>query len=632
VFGKDITERKLAEAALRSSEEKFRTAFMTGLDAVYIATLEDGCMMDCNEQLSVLFGYTRAEMIGHTSQELGFWANPADRARVVSELLTRGKVKDLELSARRRNGELFTISLSVSVLSMAEVPLIVGMIRDITERKRTQEELDGYRRHLEDLVRERTEELRKAMDAADHANRAKSEFLANMSHEIRTPMNAVLGFSQLLHRDPEATPAQRRSLETITRAGDHLLSLIDGILQLAKVESGRVGLVEVSFDLWGVFSDIEQMFGSRAADKGLQLVLERRELVPRYARGDEGKLRQIVSNLVSNAIKFTREGGVAVRVGARPGATRATLIVEVEDSGPGIVPEELPHLFRKFEQTESGRASKQGTGLGLAISRELARLMGGDLSAASVPGKGSVFRLELPLQESAEAEVAQRKVVRRPIRIRPGHPGYRVLVVDDIEDNRTLLDAVLTTLGVATRQASDGQEAVRQFERWKPDLVLMDLRMPNVDGTEAIRRIRALPGGEAVKIVSVSASAFDEDRSVAREAGADGFLSKPVNVDSLFEILGEMLGVEYEYADDEVVSDAARVPAIPPGSVAALPAGLREQLLKATVSADLDRILELLEQAKAHDERVAVELRKMALRYAYEPILGLLKAGNVRPL
>ncbi len=507
----------------------------------------------------------------------------------------------------------------------------VGMVSDVTERRQAElererlvAELDRHRRRLEDLVEQRTDELRRAKDAADQANRAKTVFLTNMSHEIRTPLNAVLGFAQLLLRDDHLTEQQRRQVETIDHAGDHLLSLIDGVLQLAKIEAGHQSLADAAFDLWALLDDVEDLFQPRAHDKDLRLAFERDERVPRFVRADAGKLRQVLTNLLSNALKFTVHGGVQVRLTVSAPLARC-LIVEVTDTGPGIGPDEMPRVFEKFEQTETGRASGQGTGLGLAISRQLVRLMGGEIGVSSQRGRGTVFRFEVPIQTAGSEEVAPTPPSRQLPRLAAGTPARRVLVADDVEDNRELLGELLSAAGFETRSCADGAEALAVFQAWKPDLILMDVRMPVLDGLACIRLIRADPEGRAVKIICVTAGALEDKQRAAREAGADGFIRKPIRDAELFARVRTLLGVSYEGERGRERTPTPAMPVLTPEMTSRLPRVLRRKLRQATVSADLDQLLALADEAKSYDATGAVALRGLAEQYAYTRILDVLE-------
>ncbi len=442
-------------------------------------------------------------------------------------------------------------------------------------------------------------------------------------------MNAVLGFAQLLRRDPAVTPGQVEHVGAIMRSGEHLLTLIDEILEIAKIEAGTIPLRAGTFDLHALLHDIDALFQLRAGAKGLRLRVEQGEGLPAVVVADEAKLRQVLTNLVGNAVKFTAQGGVVVRVKPVMSGADVRVLVEVEDTGVGIAAEEMPRLFRKFEQTESGRRSHEGTGLGLVISKEYVELMGGTLRVTSKPGEGSVFSFDLPLREGDPRDLGAPIPRRRVSALAPGQPSYRVLVADDKDDNRRLLASLLGAVGFEVRLAADGEEAVAAFEAWRPHLVLMDMHMPGVDGADAIRRIRADPRGGAVKILCVSASAFDADRDCALEVGADAFLAKPFHEAVLFEKVRELLGVAYETT--EIPAAAARAPGheipLTRAALRAFPADLQAELYQATLRADLDAVRELLLHADIHDADVARRLRELAQQYAYPRILDLLEGA-----
>ncbi len=400
---------------------------------------------------------------------------------------------------------------------------------------------------LEEMVRRRTAELAEALARVEasearavEANRAKSVFLANMSHELRTPLNAVLGFAQLLERDPVIGVAGREELGIIRRSGEHLLGLINDVLSISRIEAGKLSLDARPFDLPELLSSVVGMIRVRAAGKGLAVGFEPAGDLPRGVLGDDGKLRQVLLNLLGNAVKFTERGRVVLR--ARWTDGRAAF--EVADTGPGITAAERERLFQPFVQTEAGRRSREGTGLGLAISRQMVSLMGGDLRVASRPGHGSTFSFDIGLPIAELPGSATPSFVGG---LEEGQGSPRILVVDDTLENRILLERLLTHAGFQVRQASNGAEAVETWGTFRPDAVFMDMRMPVMDGREATRRIRELEhgaGGRTV-IVALTASAFEHEQSDILASGADELVVKPFEVEAIFAVLARTLGVRY---------------------------------------------------------------------------------------
>jgi PAS domain S-box-containing protein len=594
------------EAALRASEQRHRTLFERAPEgiAIFQATGEHaGYFIDANDAAMATYGYTREEMLSMRVAEV---VAPEHRAGVEDRLrrVAMGEWVRSTTVHIRKDGTRFPVDVCAGPVEINGERCYLTFPHDMTEHVRGEEA------------------LREAKLAADAANRAKSTFLANMSHEIRTPLNAVLGYTQLLQRDPSVGAAQQRHLEVILRSGDHLLALINDVLEMSKIEAGFRVLDLGTVDLGSLLGDLERMFRLRADAKGLSLAIDRAPSLPPYVVGDEGRLRQVLVNLLGNAVKFTRGGGVSVRARAG-GADAPRLVVEVEDTGPGIDAEALGGLFRPFVQARAGIHAQGGTGLGLAISREYARMMGGDITVTSEVGVGSVFRLEIPLEVAAiaPAEGAARR--GRVVGLAGGAPAPRILVTDDDAYSRTWLILLLEQIGFTVREATDGAEAVALFEAWRPDLVLMDMNMPVMDGYTAIGAIRALPGGAGAAIVAVTASAFDHDRSRILEAGASAVLRKPCSEAELLETIRTHLGISYLVAAPEPAAPP-RAGGPGPGAIA-LPADVAAALREAARAADYERLTTLLGALAPDHDAFAEALAALVGRYAYDEIEALLR-------
>jgi CheY-like chemotaxis protein len=357
-----------------------------------------------------------------------------------------------------------------------------------------------------------------------------------MSNEIRTPMNAVLGYSQLMLRDPALPPGAKANLNIINRSGEHLLGLINDVLDMSKIEAGRIELNPVTFDPYALLEDLTSMFRMRANSKGLKFdVVHGAESLP-YMVADLGKIRQGLIILLSNAVKFTERGSVRLSVSLKQKQhNQLWLAAEVQDTGLGITPEEQSQLFRPFVQTQSGRTSQNGTGLGLALSREYVRMMGGEIELCSNAGAGSVFRFEIPVEQSGASAPAEENANSHVIGLMTGQTVPKILIVDDEKYNRGWLNQLLTDVGFSLREASDGEEAIQVWKEWKPQLILMDVRMPVMDGLAATRRIKSQGGNNETVIIAVTASALEEDRDTILDSGADDFLSKPCRGNELLE-------------------------------------------------------------------------------------------------
>ncbi len=476
--------------------------------------------------------------------------------------------------------------------------------------------------------------LRTAQQAAEAASHAKSMFLSRMSHELRTPLNAILGFVQVMARDSSLSPGQQANLATIKRSGAHLLSLINDVLEISKIEAGRETLNETSFDLHHMLDGLHDMFGIRAEQKGLKLMFERAPDVAQYITSDEGKLRQVLINMLSNAIKFTQAGQVALRVccpTADPAnSDRHALHFEVEDTGAGIAAEELDVVFEAFGQTQSGRRSPEGTGLGMSISRAFVRLLGGDIAVQSTPGQGTRFAFDICVGRANPASIAaQQQQQRTVVALEEGQPAYRILVADDLPENREVLRQLLTSVGFDVREAGNGREVLDMWEAWEPHIVWMDMRMPDIDGYEATRRIKATPRGQQTPVVALTASAFEEERDAMRDAGCNEIITKPFDETQIFDTLARFLGVRYRYAATEPPPQRAPAAAVLSASrLAALPAEVRNTLAKAAAALNARQAQEAIARIRTDDAPLADALDDVVRRYRFDTILALVQQAQ----
>ncbi|MEW8147614.1 MAG: transporter substrate-binding domain-containing protein [Candidatus Thiodiazotropha endolucinida] len=468
--------------------------------------------------------------------------------------------------------------------------------------------------------------LTDAKEAADTANQAKSVFLANISHELRTPLNAILGFSQLMGNDPAATASQLEKTGIINRSGEHLLAMINDVLDLSKIEAGRVELEPEAVNLPKMLKDIGNMIAVRADAAGLNFNLALAPALVSYVKVDASKLRQILINLLGNAVKFTKEGGVTLRARSQPVASdssRITLQLEVEDSGPGISAEQQPHIFEPFVQ--AGYASNgNGTGLGLAITKSFVELMGGEVNVESQLGKGSLFRLELPLALAEATDVVDTETCRPEVLgLAPSQPTWRILVAEDNPENSQLLTTLLIDAGFDVQAAVNGEQAIGLFKEWHPHLIWMDMHMPVMDGYVATKRIRQLPGGKEVKILALTATSFKEHKHRILESGCDDVVYKPYQQREIFDSMAEHLGARYRYADEKPVESSK--PKEPRAeALAMLPPELKEALATAATRLEMDETAKVIEQVRSIDAELAEGLELLAKQFRFDEIRKLL--------
>lgn len=541
-------------------------------------------------------------------------------------------------------------------LNRSAKDLARGQWHNITEMKREDElgelaksfnsmavQLQDWFDKLEQRVRERTLELAEsnrqleiAKEKADAANKAKSVFLANMSHELRTPLNAILGFSQILTRSQKLDSDQQENVNLINRSGEYLLTLINNVLNLSKIEAGKTTLNPFDFDFYQILNDLEDMLSLKAEIKDLYLNFQCENNVPRFIHGDELKLRQVLINLINNAIKFTQHGGVSVRISHQSNNTSTalsasqqptTIFFEIEDTGTGIAPEEIDRVFEAFGQSQSGMNSQEGTGLGLPISRKFVQLMGGDIRIESQIGRGTTIKFDIQVIPAKNKALTISEPKKRAIALAPNQPVYRLLIVDDKPLNRKLLIKLLSPFDFECQEAKNGREAIEIWQAWQPHLIWMDLRMPVMSGYEAAEKIRAYPRGQGTVIIAITASILEEEQAVVFEVGFDDFIRKPFREDNIFTALEKHLRIAFIYEKNKV-STRPNVKTLTAADLDCLPEMWLRNFYKATIEGDIQQLHDLLDRIDADYSEISLALRHLANRYEIERLLELTERGG----
>ncbi|CAN5371587.1 hypothetical protein BH10PLA1_BH10PLA1_06300 [soil metagenome] len=641
----EVAERQRAEEAARIAEIKFRSIVENSIEGIF-QTSPDGHYLSANRSLASIYGYESAE---HLMRDLGniahqLYVDPDRRQAFIALVQSTGEVSGFESQVYRRDRSVIWISENARAVRDHDGNLLYyeGMVVDITHRRQAEEELRRAKGDLENRVAERTQELaasnealhceiverKRAEEAAAAASRAKGNFLANMSHEIRTPMNAILGYAQLLNRDSTLQASQKQALNIIEASGDHLLELIDDILDLSKIEAGFEEVAATSFNLAATIEDVAAMFRNRCAEKQLRLTLSLQFDSAVNVTGDERKLRQVLINLLSNAIKFTDIGEILLRVERQLDRVR----FEIADTGPGIAADAQRRIFEPFEQLAEHSASG-GSGLGLAIARRYVAMMGGELACASHEGSGSTFYFDLPLAVQVAAATDAASIAKNRPRVLRLSPGQIVsaLVVDDVAENREVLAQILVSLGCRVRTAGTGAEALEMLAWHHDDVIFLDIMMPDIDGTELVARIHHLPHLGETKCVATTASVLAHQQVACRQAGFDEVIAKPIRFGRVCECLASLLGVHFDH-DESPVAGAADNDGL--DEIAALPHELRRRLNEAAELHDVTQLKELiagLEQSGVVPPGMVKALRSRVQRYDLSSIAAATVTAPAAP-
>ena len=638
--GLEETNRSLnAEMARRrKAEDKYRGIFENAVEGIF-QTTPQGQFISSSPSLASMLGYDSPDELMGSISDLGkqLYADAGRRKELLSRLEQEDTISNYESRLRRKDGRIIWASLNVRAVrdTAGRLSVLEGFLTDITARKQAEEALQKHREQLEEQVQARTAELTIAKEQAESANKAKSEFLANMSHELRTPLNAIIGYSQLMQRETSLTHEQRDYLETIGSSGEHLLALINDVLDISKIEAKKVTLNIDTFDLHGLINDLKVMFISSMEARRLHFELIGIDKVPRYVISDRSKLRQVLVNLLDNAIKFTPNGGITLRMerldaGSSLDDDHCGLRFEVQDTGVGIVKNEQDRLFRYFEQTASGRRTESGSGLGLAISRDYVRMMGGDITVTSKEGEGSLFSFEIVIREGRASDIKDiNRFQKSVIGIEHSLHPPRILVAEDKDESRILLVKLLQNVGFEVQGAANGLAATEVFRRWRPDFIWMDIRMPVMDGYEATRRIRAmqLEAGESrIPIVALTAHALKKEREQILASGCTDVVRKPFHAQEIFAVMEKHLGLTYVYEKEPTRMENAEVEAqVSPDQLAALPLDLKRQFYNAVVRLDIEQTQAFIEQLAAYDAQIAAAFQSLADNMQYHRILACLE-------
>lgn len=485
--------------------------------------------------------------------------------------------------------------------------------------------------NLDDKVKVKTKELIIAKEKAEVANQAKSNFIAKMSHELRTPLNAILGFSQIMIRAINLPKEHKESTTIINKSGNYLLTLINNILDLSKIEAGKITFNPKNFDLYALLDEVEDLLSISAQNKGLELIIQRTIDLPQYINTDETKLRQVLINLINNGIKFTSQGGVYLTVKYKQQIEqldKATIYFSIRDTGVGIPSDELEQIFEAFTQTQVGRNSQEGTGLGLTISRRFIQLMGGDIKVDSQVGIGATFDFNIQVDLVSDQDLAEETFSPQVIGLQPHQPTYKILIVDDRAVNRLLLIKLLEPLGFAVKEAANGQEAIAIWDDWDPHLIWMDMRMPIMDGYDATQKIKSTTKGNATAVIALTASVLEEEKAIVLSAGCDDFVRKPFQESVIFEVLHKHLGVKYIYAQENTSESASQSRLLTVEDLAIMSQEWLNRLYQASKLLDEETIRELSQEIPTEYNFLAIKINDLVNDFQFHKIRQLIEKIN----
>ena len=602
---RDVTQRRESSTKLRRSQA-FLNRIMRNLPVSLFAFDLDGTITFSRGKALESVGFQQSELEGLNI------LNAYRNYEIIHDL--KRALKGRPTSGTYNFDGVFHEVYTAPMREDGELVGVIGVSFDVTEQKQAQQIIEIGKK-----LQAATRQAQIARRQAEEANLAKSTFIANMSHELRTPLNSIIGFSQFMVRDHSLNDDQKEYMSLIMRSSEQLLILINEILDMAKIESGNIQLNPVDFDLSEILEGLDSIYHAKIANQNMSFISDVSDEIPRYLHGDRNKIRQMLVNLLSNAVKFTESGVITLKVWNEP-EKPYQLYVQVQDTGIGIAEEELPTLFEPFAQAESGRKSGSGTGLGLAITREFAELMGGHIGVESEVGVGSTFTIFIPLEPAKDTVTPNGSPSLRVVGIKNPQTQHKILVVDDRWENRMMLSKMLIQVGFTVKEASDGHEAIQVWKDWSPDLIWMDMRMPNMDGYEATQRIRQDNEGNAVVIIALTASAFEHDRERVLLAGCNDFLAKPFREADMYNKLSNHLGIDFIYEDDADEQSSSQKSKVATGEFSVLSEKTHLQLKHAIDELNLSKVRAIVKTFQDEHPGLAKQILNKANDFDFDAL------------